>query len=288
MNPYKTLFVLFLFVAMSFGFGYRNYVQTKQEIVSDLNQALQRSVMQNMDFWVNRDSIYTYTRLQEMMEAPVTVSSSNRFFTNALSLPKLKEISGLSLHILKKGEQGDHLPEKCLVSDTLLLLTPAGMASSDLVLSFRGYARCSNAMIFSLSDQRMSSLLFLAALLWGVISYAWFVRRNKAVGLPDSGEKELIRFGNLTLSCEENCFYNEQQEELKFTPLQYALMEMFYLSSSHKLLKTDICESLWPGKENADETLYTLIRRLKPVVEEQSNLKITTDRGRAYALELKA
>lgn len=288
MNPYKTLFVLFLFVAMSFGFGYRNYVQTKQEIVSDLNQALQRSVMQNMDFWVNRDSIYTYTRLQEMMEAPVTVSSSNRFFTNALSLPKLKEVSGLSLHILKKGEQGDHLPEKCLVSDTLLLLTPAGMASSDLVLSFRGYARCSNAMIFSLSDQRMSSLLFLAALLWGVISYAWFVRRNKAVGLPDSGEKELIRFGNLTLSCEENCFYNEQQEELKFTPLQYALMEMFYLSSSHKLLKTDICESLWPGKENADETLYTLIRRLKPVVEEQSNLKITTDRGRAYALELKA
>lgn len=65
------------------------------------------------------------------------------------------------------------------------------------------------------------------------------------------------------------------------------LMEMFYLSSSHLLFKSDICQSLWPGKDNADETLYTLIRRLKPIVEDNSNLRITTDRGRAYGLEIK-
>lgn len=69
--------------------------------------------------------------------------------------------------------------------------------------------------------------------------------------------------------------------------MQYTLMEMFYLSSSHLLFKSDICQSLWPGKDNADETLYTLIRRLKPIVEDNSNLRITTDRGRAYGLEIK-
>ncbi len=46
-------------------------------------------------------------------------------------------------------------------------------------------------------------------------------------------------------------------------------------------------QSIHPGKINADETLNTLIRRLRPLVEENSNLKITTDRGRAYALEIK-
>lgn len=287
MNPNKSLFVVFVFVTLSLGFGYSNYVQTKQEIVSDLNRALQQSVMQNLDFWVNQDSIHTYSRLQEMMEAPVAVSSSNRLFTEALSMAKLKEVSGLSLHILRKGEQGAHLPDEFLLSDTLLLLTPEGVASSDLVLSFRGYARCSTVMIFSLSNQRTSFMLFLAALLWGGLSYAFFVRRKKESHFAVAGDREVISFGNLTLCCEENCFYNGHQEKLKLTPLQYALMEMFYLSSSHQLLKTDICQSLWPGKENAEETLYTLIRRLKPVLEEQSNLRITTDRGRAYALELK-
>lgn len=51
--------------------------------------------------------------------------------------------------------------------------------------------------------------------------------------------------------------------------------------------RSDICESLWLGKINADETLNTLIRRLRPLVEENSNLRITTDRGRAYVLEIK-
>ena len=96
-----------------------------------------------------------------------------------------------------------------------------------------------------------------------------------------------ISFGNLNLSCETASFYNENEEKLKLTPQQYALMEMFFLSPTHILNRSDICESLWPGKINADETLNTLIRRLRPLVEENSNLKITTDRGRAYALEIK-
>ena len=65
-------------------------------------------------------------------------------------------------------------------------------------------------------------------------------------------------------------------------------MEMFYLSSTHILARTEICETLWPGKINADETLNTLIRRLRPLIEENTNLKITTDRGRAYILELQS
>jgi DNA-binding response OmpR family regulator len=65
-------------------------------------------------------------------------------------------------------------------------------------------------------------------------------------------------------------------------------MEMFFRSSTHSLTKTEICNALWPKKPDASETLYTLIRRIKPVIEEHSNLKIESDRGKAYELKIKA
>ena len=38
------------------------------------------------------------------------------------------------------------------------------------------------------------------------------------------------------------------------------------------------------GKDDASETLYTLVRRLKRIVEQNSRLKIEAERGRAYKL----
>ena len=72
---------------------------------------------------------------------------------------------------------------------------------------------------------------------------------------------------------------------MKLTPMQQQLMEMFFRSPSHLLTKSEICEALWPKKDDASETLYTLIRRLKPVIEQHSKLKIEADRGRAYELK---
>ena len=66
--------------------------------------------------------------------------------------------------------------------------------------------------------------------------------------------------------------------------MQYQLMEMFFKSPSHQLTKTEICDALWPKKPDASETLYTLIRRLKPVIEQNSTLKIESNRGKAYRL----
>lgn len=62
-------------------------------------------------------------------------------------------------------------------------------------------------------------------------------------------------------------------------------MEMFFLAPAHILTRAEICEVLWPGKINVDETLNTLVRRLRGLIETKTNLKITTDRGRAYILE---
>ena len=64
-------------------------------------------------------------------------------------------------------------------------------------------------------------------------------------------------------------------------------MQMFFQSPRHTLAKAEICEALWPKKPDASETLYTLIRRLKPVIEQHSHLKIESDRSKSYRLEIK-
>jgi DNA-binding response OmpR family regulator len=67
--------------------------------------------------------------------------------------------------------------------------------------------------------------------------------------------------------------------------MQHQLMEMFLQSPDHRLSKTEICDALWPKKPDASDTLYTLIRRLKPIVEKHFGMRIVSDRGRSYFLK---
>ena len=137
-------------------------------------------------------------------------------------------------------------------------------------------ARCSAATIFALSDQRPASILWTMTLLWGFCCF-WRYRRR----VP------LMAFGGLAYSEAEGRFYDAKGQQVRLTPMQQQLMEMFFRSESHQLSKTEICDALWPKKDDANDTLYTLIRRLKPIIEAHSNLMIESDRGRAYELKAK-
>jgi len=143
---------------------------------------------------------------------------------------------------------------------------------------FRCYAKCSAATIFSMSDQRPASVLWMMAVLWG---FFCFHRRRKMTFQPVGAS----HFGGLSFSESDGRFFDAQGNHVKLTPMQQQLMEMFFRSPSHLLTKAEICEALWPKKDDASETLYTLIRRLKPVIEQHSKLKIEADRGRAYELK---
>ena len=62
-------------------------------------------------------------------------------------------------------------------------------------------------------------------------------------------------------------------------------MEMFISSDSHRLSKHEICNALWPKKDDANETLYALISRLKRELSRTTDYDIVSDRGRAYILK---
>jgi len=142
---------------------------------------------------------------------------------------------------------------------------------------FKAYAHCSEATIFSLSDQRPAALLWVLTGCWAM--FVWY-RRIAAVPAGNC-------FGGLTYSEADGHFYAADGNEVQLTPMQHQLMEMFFHSPSHSLSKAEICDALWPKKPDASDTLYTLIRRLKPVIEQHSNLKIESDRSKAYRLTVK-
>ena len=144
----------------------------------------------------------------------------------------------------------------------------------DTEREFRPRPQVSTATILSLSDQRPAMVLWSIALLWGLFCM-YQHRRKMTLGL----------YGGLAL--QNGRFVNAKGCEVKFTPMQQQLMEMLWLSPSHQLSKAEICDALWPKKPDASETLYTLIRRLKPIIEEHSDLKIESDRGKSYSLKIR-
>ena len=174
---------------------------------------------------------------------------------------------------------------------------------------FKPRAQCSEATIFSLSDQRPAALLWVLAACWAmlllsekrrvkseefataVVPPAGIAVANSSLftlhsSLPHSSlpHSSLPPFGGLTYSEAEGRFYAADGNQVPLTPMQHQLMEMFFQSPSHSLSKAEICDALWPKKPDASDTLYTLIRRLKPIVEQYSDLKIESDRSKAYRL----
>ena len=148
---------------------------------------------------------------------------------------------------------------------------------------FRAYAHCSEATIFSLSDQRPAGILWMLTGFWAL--FVWYRRRQRiAVGHLLLSVPSGCSYGGLVYAEEEGRFYGANGDAVSLTPMQHQLMEMFFHSPTHTLTKTEICNALWPKKPDANDTLYTLIRRLKPVVEQHSNLKIESDRSKAYRL----
>jgi len=136
---------------------------------------------------------------------------------------------------------------------------------------------CSFATIFRLSHQSPAFLLAILALMWGMLCL--WQRRRMLISLEG--------YGGLSYSEFDHSFYNIKGEQVKLTPMQQQLLEMFFNAPSHTLTKGEICNALWPKKDDASETLYTLIRRMKPVVESQSQLMITSNRGRSYELKVR-
>lgn len=185
----------------------------------------------------------------------------NQAFAKALEKQQSDVISADTIQVFNSYLQYEALRGRAVLAvDTKRGFTPRPQVSM--------------ATILSLSDQRPSMILWSMALVWGFFCLYQY-RRRVTLGM----------FGGLAL--QEGRFVDAKGCVVKLTPMQQQLMELFFHSPNHTLSKAEICDALWPKKEDASETLYTLIRRLKPIIEQHSDLKIEVDRGKSYGLTIR-
>lgn len=245
MKPRTAIVVFAIIFLSSFLTGIHGYCLAQEKVRADLFQALQRTLATKYEAWITPDTIRTYR--------------------SHLALPQLRDKASISYDL--------HNDRRESLSSRSLTCLYNGKS-----VTFKAYANCSAATLLAISDQRLSLGLLLFSLAWAIGSY-WFIRKKHPM---PSGQ--LIRIGRLAYSATDGRFYDHQGQAIHLTPMQDQLMRMFMDNETHTLSQQVICNTLWPKKEDASETLYTLIRRLKIAVEDRFRLRIMVDRGRSYTL----
>ena len=128
--------------------------------------------------------------------------------------------------------------------------------NDDFEVRMEGRANYSMAFVWGISDQHLSGWLCMGTVFFLLLS----LRRRKTAAV----ERSTI--------------------PLHLTPMQEQLMDMFLKAPNHRLTKQEICNALWPNKDNAAETLYTTIRRLRNELQDSSDWEIESERGKSYEL----
>lgn len=254
MKPRIAVIIFSLLMISSVALSLKNYVTTKECIINDMNQALAKTLQQESIERISADTL--------------------KVFRENLQITQLKDTAYLSLCT-------DEPSRVSICSDTMSIYNTGDIK----VQHIRAYTNFSRAALFGMSEQTWPSILLTLSILWGMFSLVWLNRKNspKSSTNSDSG---IIKLGTLSFSPASNSFYNERNEAVYFTPMQLQLMTMFFTSSGHRLSVADICSRLWPGKDDARETLYTLIRRLKQIIEQHSNIRIIAEKGSYYSLQI--
>lgn len=255
--------------------GRHNYCKARNEITADLNQALAQTLKERKDYIITQDTIRVYKQLRKTSGGQVLIAVSDERFCRYLKDKRFQQAAFITFDVVDSDFQNNSLGDQAICSDTLIVKDK----HAGETLALKGYARLSVASILGMSDQRIPAACMISAFLWAMLS--WLYLRKK-----QEGSEAVTGFGGLVYSEVDQRFYTAAHTPIRFTPMQQQLMLLFWNAPSHSLTKEDICAALWPKKEDANDTLYTLIRRLKPIVEEHTNLKIVADRGRNYSLEI--
>lgn len=182
-----------------------------------------------------------------------------RVFRSHLQTEQLRDHAFLAFSLLDERRQ----PLAGAIATDTLVVAEAVRA--------QGYATCSPITVLRMSDQRLAAVLLLLSLLslfYSVLSLRpAVVARTSMTSQQEPNGDSFIGL---------------------LTPMQARLVQLFLESPTRELTKQQICDALWPRKDNAAETLYTLIHRIKPILDAHSDLRITSNRGRSYRLEHKS
>lgn len=248
------IFITLCFTALTT--SYVSYHTAEQLVRNDLQQALVKTVNERGVEMMRQDSIRAYRMMAKSENETMTIAVCDDTLRRNLRLNQIREKAYIAYRVGKnKGKWH---------------------------VTFESRADYSMATIWALSDQRLPMWLSMFAILWLAIPMITARRIQPMFECTVSNDAK--GFGGMVYDDKTQTFVSGNGSAVHLTPMQRHLMEMFFSSPSHRLTKQEICDALWPKKEDASDTLYAMIRRLKQELGKSSSLKIESDRGRAYIL----
>lgn len=200
---------------------------------------------------INKDVCRALAMTMERMPCDVITTDTIRCYRNFISIEEIRDTAYIAMRTVKRE----------------------GRLETEVTAE----VKCGFCTIFMLSEQKAPAAMGAISFL-GLIASCALIRRSHSKLIIQG-----LSYGGIVFC--ENCFLDTNGNQIHLTPMQYELMKMFFLADNHTLSKQDICNRLWPQKDNACETLYTLIRRLKPILATHGHLKIESDRGKSYILK---
>lgn len=241
-----------------------SYSNAKQNIANDLNDAMFALANENSELWTRPDTIAAIRHMHETTHKPLIYQASDVNFRN----PSLKEEAYFTLALVDTNNGSHRIGGNMIASDSIMLMPER--AAEGLAIQVQGFADCSMASIFYASDQTLPGILFSLSILSMASMLIW---KRKDTETTDA---EIIAVSA-----------SPSLDGIKLTPMQRQLTRMLLEAPGMKVDKRSLCETLWGNKSNAEESLYTLVKRTKNAIAE-ANMEIVCNRGDSYELRVNA
>lgn len=239
-----------------------SYSNAKQDIANDLNDAMFALANENSELWTRPDTIAAIRQIYETTHKPLIYQASYVNFRN----PSLKDEAYFTLALVDKKNTSTKIQGNKIASDSIMLVPER--AADGFAIQIQGFADCSMASIFIASDQTLPGILFALSVFSMASMFIW--KRREAA---------LSETGLITLSASPSL------DGIKLTPMQRQFVQMLLDAPDMKVDKRTLCETLWGNKSNAEESLYTLVRRTKTALA-KTDMEIVCNRGDSYGLRI--
>ncbi len=238
-----------------------SYSSAKQNIAADLNDAMLALTNEYREQWTRQDTIAALRKIQQITHKPVIYQASDVSFKN----PALKNETYYTLSLVDKKNAAPKIQGNKIASDSIMLVPER--ATDGFAIQVQGFADCSMASVFAVSDQTLPGVLFTLSILSMASMFVW---RRK--------ESEIPEMGLASISSEVHPL-----DGIKLTPMQRQFAQLLLEAPDMRVDKATLCSTLWNNKSNAEESLYTLVRRTKTALS-AANIEIICNRGDSYEL----
>lgn len=257
------IFIPLVLVIASLATSCLSYYEAKQDIATDLNNAIVALANEKSELWTRHDTLAALRHMHATTHKPLIYQASDVNFRYRA----LKDEAYFTLALIDRQNTPPKIRGHKIASDSIMLVPEYG--ADGLAIQIQGFAVCSMASVFAASDQTLPGILLTLSILSMTGISLW---QRKETVVP---ETELA-----TTPAAINRLHG-----IKLTPMQRQFVKMLLDAPDMRVDKATLCKILWDNKSNAEESLYTLVRRTKRAIA-AADIEIICNRGDSYELRV--